>query len=225
MVVSVSGDVRASEVVDEVGLLFAGIPRGDSGPEAPMPVAVAALDRLVVTRPAAQAQIMMGFLAPPIGHPDYAAVKVLQTALGGGMAGRLFAELRDRQGLAYSTGAMFPARISQGFLVAHIGTAPANAQRSEEGMRREIERLGTERLSLAELARVKRSLLGQFDLDRRTNARLAWYAAFFEIAGVGQPFAEAYGRSVEAVTVEDVQRVARAYMSAPTVVRLEPSPQ
>jgi zinc protease len=225
MVVSVSGDVRASEVAGEVSLLFAGIPSGDSGPEAPMPVAVAALDRLVVTRPAAQAQIMMGFLAPPIGHSDYAAVKVLQTALGGGMAGRLFAELRDRQGLAYSTGAMFPARISQGFLVAHIGTAPPNAQRSEEGMTQQIERVGTERLSQAELARAKRYLLGQFDLDRRTNARLAWYAAFFEISRVGQDFAEAYGRSVEAVTVDDLLRVARTYLSAPTVVRLEPSPR
>ena len=225
MVVSVSGDVRASEVAPELGRLFAAVPNGDSGTEAPLPVAVAALDRLVVTRPAAQAQIMMGFLAPPIGHSDYAAVKVLQTALGGGMAGRLFAELRDHQGLAYSAGAMFPARISQGFLVAHIGTAPANAQRSEEGMRQQIERVGTERLSEAELARAKRYLLGQFDLDRRTNARLAWHAAFFEIAGLGQHFAEAYGRSVEAVTVDDVQRVARTYLSAPTVVRLEPSPR
>src|SRR3972149_5044201 len=168
---------------------------------------------------------MGGSRPPPIGHSDYAAVKVLQTALGGGMAGRLFAELRDRQALAYSTGAVFPARISQGFLGAHIGTAPGNAQRSEGGMRQQIGRLGPERLSEAELARAKRYLLGQFDLDRRTNARLAWYAAFFEIVGVGQHFAEAYARSVEAVTVDDVQRVARTYLSAPTVVRLDPSPR
>jgi len=225
MVVSVSGDVPASEVAPELGRLFAAVPNGDSGPEAAMPVAVAALDRLVVIRPAAQAQIMMGFLAPPIGHADYAAVKVLQTALGGGMAGRLFAELRDRQGLAYSTGAIFPARIGQGFLVAHIGTVPGNAQRSEDGMRQQIERVGAEQLSEAELSRAKHYLLGQFELDRRTNARLAWYAAFFEIAGVGQHFAEAYERSVEGVTMDDVQRVARVYLSAPTVVRLEPPPR
>src|SRR5207247_2234550 len=134
MVVSVSGDVRTSEVEAEVRRLFAGVPPGDGGSDIPFPAAVAALERSVLTRPAAQAQILMGFLAPPIGHPDYAAVKVLQTALGGGMSGRLFGELRDRQGLAYSTGAMFPSRISQGFLVAYIGTAPSNAQRSEEAM-------------------------------------------------------------------------------------------
>jgi predicted Zn-dependent peptidase len=225
MVVSVSGEVRAAEVAAEVGRLFATVPAGDGGADMPLPAAVAALDRAVLVRPAAQAQILMGFLAPPIGHPDYAAVKVLQTALGGGMSGRLFGELRDRQGLAYSTGATYPSRTGQSFVVAYIGTAPANAQRSEEAMKRQIDRVAVERLSEGELARAKRYVLGQFDLDRRTNARLAWYAAFFETAGVGQGFAEAYAKAVEAVTVDDVQRVARTYLGSPTVVRLEPSPR
>jgi zinc protease len=225
LVVSVSGDVRANDVAAEVRRLFAAVPPGDGGTDAPFPAAVAALDRAVLSRPAAQAQILMGFLAPPVGHPDYAAVRVLQTALGGGMSGRLFAELRDKQGLAYSTGAMYPSRTGQSFVVAYIGTAPANAQRSEEAMKQQIERVGVERLSEAELARAKRYLLGQFDLDRRTNARLAWHAAFFETAGVGQEFADSFPRAVEAVTVADVQRVARIYLTAPTVVKLEPSPR
>ena len=141
------------------------------------------------------------------------------------MSGRLFLELRDRQGLAYSTGATYPSRTGQSFVVAYIGTAPANAQRSEEAMKQQIERVSVERLSEGELARAKRYVLGQFDLDRRTNARLAWHAAFFETAGVGQGFADSYARAVEAVTADDVQRVARLYLSSPTVVRLEPSPR
>jgi zinc protease len=225
LVVSFSGDVRVNDVAAEVRRLFAAVPPGDGGADIPFPAAVAALDRAVLSRPAAQAQILMGFLAPPVGHPDYAAVKVLQTALGGGMSGRLFGELRDKQGLAYSTGAMYPSRTGQSFVVAYIGTAPANAQRSEEAMKQQIERVGVERLSEAELARAKRYLLGQFDLDRRTNARLAWYAAFFETEGVGQEFADSYPRAVEAVTVDDIQRVAQIYLASPTVVRLEPSPR
>lgn len=223
MVVSVSGDVSTNDVVGELSRLFAALPRDRDGLEAPLPQAVAAHDRLVVNRPASQAQVMMGYLAPPMGHPDYATVKVLQTALGGGMSGRLFTELRDRQGLAYSTGAMFPARTSQGFLVAYIGTAPANAERSEAGMRQQIDRVRAEPISERELARAKAYLLGQFEMDRRTNARLAWYAAFFEIAGVGQGFAESYARAVERVTTDDVRRAAELYLAVPTVVRLEPS--
>jgi predicted Zn-dependent peptidase len=59
-------------------------------------------------------------------------------------------------------------------------------------------------------------------MDRRTNARLAWSMAFHEVEGVGQDFPERYRRAVEAVTAEDVRRVARTYLSAPSVVVLRP---
>jgi zinc protease len=225
IIVAVSGQVPAREVVDEISRLFAGAPRERETEDAPLGAPSAALDRLVIKRPAAQAQIMLGFLAPPIGHPDYAAVKVLQMALGGGMAGRLFSELRDKQGLAYSTGALYPARVEPGFFLAFIGTAPASAGKAEEGMRAQVERIRTERVSESELDRAKAYLLGQFALDRRTNARLAWYAAFYEAAGVGHDFAERYVRAIEAVSADDVLRVARAYLTSPTVVRLEPLPR
>jgi predicted Zn-dependent peptidase len=189
------------------------------------PVVPTAAERTIVTHPAAQAQVLVGVLAPPLGHPDYAAMKVLSTALGGGMAGRLFRELRDKQGLAYSTGAFYPSRVGRGVLVAYLGTAPANAEKAEEGIRKELARLGREALGAEEVARARTYLLGQFALDRRTNARLAWYQAFFESAGVGHDFAERYARAVQAITAEDVQRVARAYLGLPTVVSLRPPGQ
>jgi len=225
IVVAVSGQVPAREAIGEVARLFASAPRSESTADAPLGAPSATLDRLVINRPAAQAQIMLGFLAPPVGHPDYAAVKVLQVALGGGMAGRLFSELRDKQGLAYSTGALYPARVEPGFLLAFIGTAPASAGKAEEGMRAQVERIRSERVTEGELDRAKSYLLGQFALDRRTNARLAWYAAFYEAAGVGHDFADRYVRAIEAVTADDVLRVAGTYLTSPTVVRLEPVPR
>lgn len=225
IIVAVSGQVPARQVADEVARLFASAPRERETGDAPLGAPSAALDRLVINRPAAQAQIMLGFLAPPIGHSDYAAVKVLQMALGGGMAGRLFSELRDKQGLAYSTGALYPARVEPGFFLAFIGTAPASAGKAEEGMRAQVERIRSGRVSEGELDRAKAYLLGQFALDRRTNARLAWYAAFYEAAGVGHDFGDRYVRAIEAVSADDVLRVARVYLTSPTVVRLEPLPR
>ena len=46
-----------------------------------------------------------GRLAPSLTDPDFAAMKVVTTVLGGGLAGRFFSELRDKQGLAYTTAA------------------------------------------------------------------------------------------------------------------------
>lgn len=223
MILAVSGDVVAREVLAEAARLFGGAPGGpaEAEPEGPAPAARA--DHLVIVRPSAQAQVLAGFLAPPASHPDYAAVKVLTTALGGGMAGRLFTEVRDKQGLAYATGAAYPSRRGPGVLWAQLGTAPPNQVRAEAAMLGELERIRREPLRPAELARARGYLLGQFELDRRTNARLAWYDGFFESLGVGPDFAERYARAVEAVTVEDVQRVARTYLGAPTVVRLGPA--
>ena len=223
MILAVSGDVVAREVRAEAVRLFAGAPTGPAEADAAGPVPAARADQLVIVRPAAQAQVLAGFLAPPASHADYAAVKVLTTALGGGMAGRLFTEVRDKQGLAYVTGAAYPSRWGPGVLWAQLGTAPPNQVRAEAAMLGELDRLRRDPLSPAELARAKGYLLGQFALDRRTNARLTWYDGFFESLGVGPDFAERYERAVEAVTIEDVQRVARTYLAAPTVVRLGPA--
>jgi zinc protease len=108
-------------------------------------------------------------------------------------------------------------------LFTQLGTAPANQARAEAAMLGELERIRRDPLSPGELARAKGYLLGQFALDRRTNARRAWYDGFFEALGVGPGFAERYERAVEGITVEDVQRVARAYLGAATVVTLGPA--
>jgi predicted Zn-dependent peptidase len=223
MILAVSGDIAAREVMAEATRLFAELPPGPVEPEPSVPAPAARADHTVMVKASAQAQVLAAFLAPPASHPDYAAVKVLATALGGGMAGRLFTEVRDKQGLAYATGAAYPSRRGPGVLFTQLGTAPANQTRAETAMLGELDRIRRERLSPAELVRAKGYLLGQFALDRRTNARLAWYDGFFESLGLSADFAERYARAVEAVTAEDVQRVAQLYLAAPTVVRLGPA--
>lgn len=225
MVLAVSGQIPTAAVVEEVGRLFTGLPAGSgAAPDAP-PAPAPTYGRGVLERPAAQAQILVGYLTPPLSHPDYPAVKVLSALLGGGMSGRLFAELRNRQGLAYSLGSLYPSRVDTSSLVIHMGTAPDNLGRAEVGIGHETARIRQERVSEAELERAKAYLLGSLSMDRRTNTRQAWYLAFFELAGVGYEFLERYAAAVEAVGVDDVQRVARKYLARPTIVIVRPVPK
>jgi len=222
MVLAVSGQISAPEVVAEARRLFGSLPRGGEVAALRNPVPSSGARRLVVEHPAQQAQIVAGGLAPSLAEPDHAAVKVLATVLGGGMAGRLFAELRDKEALAYTASAFYAPVREPGLLVLYLGTAPDNVARAEPALRREIERLRTQPVSAEELKRAQGFLLGNYAMDRRTNARQAWYLAFYEIEGVGGDFPERYRAAVQAVTAADVMRVAQRYLAVPTVVILRP---
>ncbi|MBI4592747.1 MAG: insulinase family protein [Candidatus Rokubacteria bacterium] len=224
MVLAVSGQVKADEVLAEARRLFGGLAGGGDAapPSNPAPARVGR--RVVVEQVAQQAQILVGGLAPALDERDHAAVKVLATVLGGGMAGRLFAELRDRQALAYTASAYYDAVKEPGALVLYLGTAPENAERAEAALLREVERIRTQPVGDEELRRAKGYLLGNYAMDRRTNARQAWYFAYYEIEGVGGDFPERYRSAVEAVTAAAVQRVARAYLDPLTILVLRPPP-
>jgi len=231
LVLAVSGDVLAPRVVSAAERLF-------STPFPPQPAAATVTmqqpfvdaappvtspgARRVLARPAQQAQILVGFAGASVTDADYAAVKVLGAVLGGGMAGRFFVELRDRLGLAYSLGTINPSRAGPAFLVGYMGTAPASAEAAEAGMLREIERSRIDPPSADELARAKAYLLGTLAMDRRTNARQAWYLGFFELIGAGHTFPDRYISLVNEVTAVDVQAAARRYLERPTIVILQP---
>jgi predicted Zn-dependent peptidase len=230
MVLAVSGQVRASEVVAEAKRLFGGLAPEGGAPDpaltVPVPLRARPPDSLrrVIEQPAAQAQVLAGGLAPALDHPDHAAVKVLSSLLGGGMAGRLFVELRDKRALAYTATAVYDPVRGPGVLVLYVGTAPGNAARSEEQLQREIIRVREERVSDAELERAVAYVLGKYDMDRRTNERQAWYLGFYEIEGVGLDYPERYRRALAGVTAADVQRVARIYLDPVATVALRPAP-
>ncbi len=223
MVLAVSGQVPRERVVKVAERLFAKLPRSGSEAVEPPPVPAPPGGRRVVERPAQQAQVLVGYLGPGLGAPDYPAVRVLGGVLGGGMSGRLFVEIRDRRGLAYSIGVLTPYRTGATFFVAYLGTARQNAAAAEAGVLQELERIRSAPVSVEELARAKAYVLGNLALDRRTNARQAWYLAFFEAVGAGWDFPERYAKAIEAVTPADVAAAARRYLVRPTTVVLAPA--
>jgi zinc protease len=225
VVLAVSGQVPADEVLAEARRLFGAMPPGAPATlDAPVPAAERAVRRRVIEQAAQQTQILVGGLAPPLDHSDHAAVKVLSTVLGGGMAGRLFVELRDKRALAYTATSFYEPVKEPGALVLYLGTTPETAAQAEQALRAEIARVQREPVPATELTRAKNFLLGRYAMDRRTNERLAWYLAFYEVERVGQTYPERYRRAVEAVTAADVQRAATTYLAAPTTVVLGPRP-
>ena len=225
MVLAVSGKVKAPEVLAQAERLFGALAPGPvpapSNARPPAP----AVAREAFTVAGAQAQIFMGGLAPALTDPDFAAMKVVSTVLGGGLAGRFFSDLRDKQGLAYTTAAQEPMRVDRGYFLALLGTAPENKEKSEAALRGELERIQREPVSDDELRVAKAYLLGNLAMDRRTNARQAWYLASLETAGVGYEFLDRYVAQVRQVSKADLQTAAQRYLARLRTVVVAPPPK
>ncbi len=222
MVLAVSGRVKSPEVLAQAERLFGAMPPAPAPAAEPPKPPTTVASREVLTVPGAQAQIMMGNLAPPLSDPDFPAVKVLSAILGGGMAGRFFSDLRDKQALAYTTATQYSSRVDQSFFLALLGAAPENVAKAEAALRGELERIQREPVADEELRVGKAYLLGNLEMDRRTNARQAWYLASYEVAGVGYEFLDRYVGRVRQITAADVQRAAQRYLSPLRTVIVEP---
>ena len=90
---------------------------------------------------AAQVQIALAYPSVSFGHPDYYACKVGLAVLSGGMAGRLFVEVREKRGLVYRVGASHSAARGRAAIFASAGTTPANAEETLQVMHTELSRL------------------------------------------------------------------------------------
>ena len=90
---------------------------------------------------AAQVQIALAYPSVSFGHPDYYACKVGLAVLSGGMAGRLFVEVREKRGLVYRVGASHSAARGRAAIFASAGTTPANAEETLTVMRQELSRI------------------------------------------------------------------------------------
>src|SRR5262249_49674868 len=127
--------------------------------------------------------------------------------------------------LAYTTAAQEPMRVETGYFLALLGTAPENRDKAEAALRGQLERIQKESISDEELRVGKAYLLGNLAMDRRTDAREAWYLAFFEEAGVGGEYLDRYTAQVHAVTAADVQRAAQRYLATLRTVVVYPPPK
>jgi zinc protease len=115
--------------------------------------------------------------------------------------------------------------VGPGYFLAMLGTAPANKDKAEAALREQLERIQRQAVPQEELRIAKAYLLGSLAMDRRTNARQAWYLASLETAGVGHEFLDRYMAQVRAATAADLQRAARRYLSTVRTVIAEPPPR
>jgi zinc protease len=167
-----------------------------------------------------QSSIRMGHLGGQFDNSDYAAMSVVNGVLNG-FGGRLFNEVRSRQGLAYSVYAFWSARYDYpGVFIGGGQTRSDATVPFVESVMEEIERIRTAPVAADELQYAKDSVLNSFVFNfadpEQTLSRLMRY----EYYGYPADFVFQYQQQVEATTVEDVLRAAQANLQPDQIVTL-----
>jgi zinc protease len=167
-----------------------------------------------------QSNVQIGHLGGQLNSPDYAALAVMNGVLNG-FGGRLFNQVRSRQGLAYSVYAAWrPSFDYPGVFMAGGQTRSDATVPFIQSIRAEIEKIRTQPITPEELAYAKDTVLNSFIFNfqdpAQTLARLLRYDYF----GYPADFIFRYRKGVETTAIADVQRVAKTYLQPQNLVTL-----
>ncbi len=207
VVVAVAGNVDHDDVVAAVE---AATPRGATerparrnGADAGAPTS-----RVLVDRPHEQAHLVLGTRSLRRDDPDRYALAVLDQVLGGGMSSRLFQEVREKRGLAYSVFSYRSAYEETGALAVYAGTAPERAADTLAIIEAELDRLVADGgVTDKELAGAKGHLTGSLALSLESSSSRMHRIGRSELTMGEIPSLDDVVAEVEAITAADVARV------------------
>lgn len=159
-----------------------------------------------------QSNVLLGQIGGQVNDPDYPALAVMNGALGG-LGGRLFNEIRSKQGLAYSVSGRWQAAYDYpGYFIAGGPTRTETTVPFIQALMAELERLRNEPISPEELAYAKDSILNSFVFNFEQPAQTLSRLMTYEYYGYPADFIFTFQRQVAATTVEDVQRAAQKHL-------------
>ncbi|MEW5768265.1 MAG: pitrilysin family protein [bacterium] len=211
MVLAVFGDVDQKKVIPQISRIFK-----DFKPKELPQVKVPEEGRITQVREAVeekerrQAVILLGFPGVDVADPDRDVFQIMTSILSG-QGSRLFEHIRGKLGMAYFVGTFDILGLDPGAYVFYVGTVPEKIEEARAGLLEEIDRLKEVLVGEDEIERAKRHLIGTKEIDRQTNSSQAFEAALDELYGLGYAYGDGYAGRIEAVTREDIQRVARKY--------------
>ncbi len=216
-VLAIVGDFETAELLPQLRRYFGGWKAAKAGfPQLPALTRSPEAETRRVKMDKEQINVYLGHLGVRRANPDYHALLVMDYILGTGpgFTDRISKSLRDDQGLAYTVYANISESSTEepGVFSAYIGTSPENREKAIGGMLQEIRKFRDEGCTEEELANAKAYLTGNFVFNFETTSQVADMLIELERFELGFDYIARYPLMLEAVTVNDVNRVARKYL-------------
>ncbi|HKI93113.1 MAG TPA: pitrilysin family protein [Gaiellaceae bacterium] len=211
MVLGLAGQI-GDDALERAQALLGDLAPGDTGE--PAPARAHANGRVkVFTKQSDQAHLCLGVHSYPLTHPDRYALQLLATVLGGGMSSRLFTEVRERRGLAYYVFGTNHSYTDAGSLYSQAGVDITRIDEAVTTIAGELRKAATEPIPAEELEKARSFAKGRFVLGLESPQGLIVFGLRKEVLEGRAPNPEEVLAALDAVTGEDVQRVARDLLS------------
>ena len=208
------GDIESDTLVREIEAEFGGWERG-TAPKVDFPKLPVRSERTltIVDRPGSnQSNIVLANLAVNRSHPDYFNLVVMNQILGAGASSRLFMNLREDKGYTYGA-------YSHSYFKRHAGsfesTSEVRTAVTGDSLKEfffELNKIRDEQASDEELKDAKNFLTGVFPIKAETQGGLTSLIVSQRLYDLPEDYLETYRDNINAVTLEDVQRVANKYV-------------
>src|SRR5438128_2038946 len=210
-VIAVFGNVKANEVRDLFEQKLGALPAGELALRNPPPSPQLTKTKIVETeREKAQAVLVAGFRGADLFNPDRYALELIDEA-SSDLGSRLFVRIREQMGLAYYVGANQMQGLVPGLFAFYLGTDPQKIAPVKTALLDEIHKLANDGLTKEELARAKKKLIGQQEIANQSNDAFGYQCSLDEIYGLGFDFYKRLQHDVDAVSLDDIKRVAAKY--------------
>ncbi|MBN1425200.1 insulinase family protein [Candidatus Fermentibacteria bacterium] len=214
-VVAICGGVTAAEAAEEAGRYLAAVPGGSCPVAAPASVPErTGLEHSVKLNDKAQVAICLGYPAPPLGHSDEHALRLMDAVTSGIRLPRgwLHHALRGRSNLVYYVHLIPILYRDAGTVVVLTQCQPDLVDTVLALVQHELTRARAGEFSEEDIAAAKGEYVTAMDNDMQTTADQAYRLASYELLGIGHDAAFRFEDGARAVTVEDVRRVAAQYL-------------
>jgi predicted Zn-dependent peptidase len=216
-VVAAAGNVDHDALVAMAEARLGGLAVGQRSVR-PVAHAVSAGRLTVLKKETEQAHICYGVSTMNAHHPDRFALSLLDGVLGGGMASRLFQEIREKRGLAYAVYSYSALYQDTGEFAVYAGTRPSNAEEVVGLIRTELDRVAADGVTPDELDRVRQAATGHLVLGMESTRNRMTRLGKNEVTSGEILSADEIMERYNAVTMDDVRRVSAEVLSAEKVL-------
>ncbi|MFA5060657.1 MAG: pitrilysin family protein [Candidatus Omnitrophota bacterium] len=189
----------------------------------PLPLARPAEEVMFMDK--TQAMVTFGFQGAEITNADRYGLEILMSILGSPLSGRMFTQIRDELGQAYTLGAQSIPGMGTGFIYGYVLTTDENIEKVKQILLKQVSELTAGVLTDEELQSTKTYLKGVHHMSLETGASLAMTIALDELYGLGFSDYANYDQNIDRVSREDLVRIAKTYLDLQKIAIVATRPE